>query len=92
MVYRKGERTDKHREAAYPHAVDIPIVGNGLGQNLNRILTETLSCAGGAEQWSHRTRKPNGDPLYWCRVGTKLPEDADRFAEMFGRLGAVRVR
>jgi hypothetical protein len=92
MVYRKGERTTKHMEAQYPYAVDVPIPGTGLGQNLNRISEAAQACAGGAEMWGHMTRMPNGDPRRWERIGTKLSEDADRFTEMFGRIGAKRVR
>jgi hypothetical protein len=87
-----GARTNKHREADHPYAVDIPIVGDGLGQNLNRIVAAAKALPGGAEEWGHRTRQPDGTPQYWSRVGTKLAEDADRFAAEFFRLGARRVR
>lgn len=38
MVYRKGQRADKRREAEYPLAVDVPMPRNGPSQNLNRIV------------------------------------------------------
>ena len=92
MVRHKGQRTDRHREVEYPHAVDIPIPGGGLGQNLNNIIAAERTLPGGAETWGHMTRGPKGDPQRWCRVGTKLPADADRLAALFTHLGALRVR
>jgi hypothetical protein len=88
----KGARTDKHREADHPYAVDIPIGGNGLGQNLNRIVEASRALPGGAEHWGQETRLADGTRQRWCRVGTKLAEDADRFAAEFRRLDARRVR
>jgi len=85
MVYRKGERTNKQREAEYSFAVDIPIPRTGLGQHLNRIA-EAASLVGG-EQWSYSTRDERGNPLYWCRVGVKDELDAERLVRMFAGLG-----
>ena len=87
-----GQRTDKQREADYPHAVDIPIPGSGLGQILNNIIGAKRTLLGGAESWGHMTRGAKGDPQRWCRVGTKLPADADRIAGLFSHLDARRVR
>jgi hypothetical protein len=92
MTYRKGQRTTKHREADYPHAVDIPIPNGGLGQSLNLIVSAVRDCPGTAEQWSVRTRGANGDPSEWVRVGTKDSADADRIAAIFNPLSARRVR
>jgi hypothetical protein len=86
----KGQRTNKHRDADFPYAVDIPIPGTGLGENLNRIVAAAAELGG--EEWGHMTRAPNGDPQRWCRVGTKRPEDADLLARKFEGLGARRVR
>lgn len=86
----KGQRTNKHRDADHAYAVDIPIPGNGLGQNLNRIIAEADALGG--EQWGHMTRGPKGDPQRWCRVGLKRPEDADLLARKFEALGARRAR
>ncbi len=91
MVH-KGQRTNAHRERDYPHAIDIPIGPGGLGQKRNAIEDAARACAGRTEIWSYRTRKPNGDPHYGCRVGTVAPDDADRLAGMFIRIGARRVR
>ena len=91
-MVRKGERTTKRREADYPHAVDVPIPGSGLRHDLNRIIKAADALPGGGEQWGHQTRGPKGDPEYWCRVGAKLPEDADSIAQAFAHLGARRVR
>jgi hypothetical protein len=91
MVH-KGRRIDKHREADHPHAVDIPIPGDGLGQDLNNIIAATHTLHGGAETWSHMTREERDNSQRWCRVGTKLPVDADRLAGLFNHLGARRVR
>jgi hypothetical protein len=92
MVRHKGQRTDKQRDATYPHAVDIPIPRDGLGQNLNRIHAAAADCQGGAEAWGHSTRLAGAAPQYWCRVGTMVEADADRIATLFISLGAVRVR
>jgi hypothetical protein len=92
MVRHKGQRTDKQREADHPHAVDIPIPDDGLGQNLNNIIAAANTLAGGAETWGHMTRGERGDPQRWCRTGTKLGADADRLAGLFAHLGARRVR
>jgi hypothetical protein len=50
-----------------PYAVDIPIVGDGLGQNLNRICDLVRACPGGADEWGFRSRLPDGTPEYWAR-------------------------
>ena len=92
MVRHRGQRTDEHREADHPHAVDIPIPGDGLGQNLNNIIAAAKILPGGAETWKHMTRGLKGEPQRWCRVGTKLPVDADKMASLFTYLGALRVR
>jgi hypothetical protein len=92
MVRHKGARTNQHREAAYPYAVDIPIVGDGLGQNLNRICHVVLACPGGADHWGFRSRLPDGTPEDWARIGAKLAADADAFAAQFAYLNARRVR
>jgi hypothetical protein len=91
MVRHKGARSNKQREADHPHAVDVPIIGDGLGQNIHLIGHEADKCAG-AEVWSHRTRLTDGTPQDWRRVGTKTPEDADRIAALFSHLQARRVR
>jgi hypothetical protein len=88
----KGMRMNKHREADNPFAVDIPIGGNGLGQNLNRICEAAAALPGGAEEWGHGTRATDGRPQRWCRVGTKVAEDADALAAQFSHIGARRVR
>ena len=92
MVRHKGQRTDQQREAGHPHAVDIPIPGEGLGQNLNNIIAAASVLPGGAETWGYATHDMKGNPQRWSRVGTKLPADADRIAAMFSHLGARRVR
>jgi hypothetical protein len=92
MVYRKGERTNRQREAEHPYAVDILIGGEGLGQNLNLIVEALRTCPAGGDQWGHTTRLEDGTPRYWCRVGVKAAADADRLAGMFAHLGARRVR
>jgi hypothetical protein len=92
MVQHKGQRTDKHREATYLHAVDIPIPGDGLGQNLNNIIAAAKTLPGGAEAWGHMTRGERGEHHRWCRVGTIVAADADRLAVLFTHLGARRVR
>jgi hypothetical protein len=92
MVHHKGQRTDKQREADHPHAVDIPIPGEGLGQNLNTIIAASDTLPGGAETWGLMTRGPKGEPQRWCRVGTKLSVDADKMASLFMHLGALKVR
>jgi len=38
MVYRKGQRTNKHFAAACAFAVDIPILGGGLGRTWTMSL------------------------------------------------------
>jgi hypothetical protein len=92
MVYRKGERTKKQREAEYPFAVDIPIVGNGLGQNIGLIDAAAKACKAGAETWSTRTRAADGTPTDWRRIGTKAVADAESIAGKFSYLNARRVR
>jgi len=92
MSRYKSQRTDRHREADHPHAVDIPIPGSGLGQNLNNIIAAAATLPGGAETWGHMTPGPKGDPQRWCRIGTKVPADADRMAALFSHLEARRVR
>ena len=89
---RKGERTVNHRKAQYPHAVDIPILGSGWWQDLNRIIEAAEALPASGKQWGHQTRGSKGDPQYRCRVGTKRPEDADAIARQFEALGARRVR
>jgi hypothetical protein len=88
----KGQRTNKQREAAHPHAVDIPIPGDGLGQNLDNIIAAAKTLPGGAETWGHMIRGERGEPQRWCRVGTIAAGDADRLAGLFTHLGARRVR
>jgi hypothetical protein len=92
VVCRKGQRTNKHREAEHPFAVDIPVVGNGLGQNLNLIHAAADECAGGAEVWGHRATGERGMLADWVRVGTKTLADAERMAGLFSHLDARRVR
>jgi hypothetical protein len=93
MTYRKGERTDRRREAEFPFAVDIPIPRDGLGQNLNRILAAAQAYPGGAECWSHSTKAGAMEiRQWWSRTGFKKPAEADRFAAMFAELGARRAR
>jgi hypothetical protein len=88
MVYRKGERQKKHLEAAYAFAVDIPIAGQGLGQNLNVIAAEAMRAGG--DHWSYCVRDQCGNPFYWCRVGVKDNRDAGQIAMRFWHLGARR--
>jgi hypothetical protein len=88
----KGQRTTKHREKQYPHAVDIPIPRDGLGQKLNDIHDAAKACPGGAEAWGFGTRLEDGTPLRWMRVGTMTPDDADAIAERLTGIGARRVR
>lgn len=85
IVRHKGARSKKEREADHAHAVDFPIIRDGLGQNIHLIGHEADNCTAGAEVWSHRIRMPDG-PQDWRRVGTKTPEDADRIAALFARL------
>jgi hypothetical protein len=92
MVRHKGARSNQQREADHPHAVDIPIPGGGLRQNLNVIHQEADRCTDGAEVWSHCTHGLDGTPQDWCRIGTKDAADADRLVGVFGHLQARRVR
>lgn len=91
MVYRKGERTNRHREAAHAFAVDIQVVPPGLGANLNRIHQHVREYGG--EVWGWRD-KPNGRdiPKDWVRCGFHKAEDADAFAAAWTALNAKRVR
>ena len=61
----KGQRTNKQREAVHPHAVDIPIPGDGLGRNLDNIIAAAKTLSGGAETWGHMTRSERGEPQRW---------------------------
>jgi hypothetical protein len=93
MVYRKGERTNKHREREYPFAVDIPIPpATGLGDNLTAILAAEQDCPGEVESWSYSTQVGLELRRWWHRIGTRSPTDADRLASLFASLGARRVR
>ena len=90
MVYRKGERTNQHREVVYPFAVDIPIPRTGLGHHLNKIA-EAVHLMDG-EQWSYSSRDERGNPQYWCRVGARTERDADLLVRMFVGIQAKRAR
>jgi hypothetical protein len=91
MVYRKGERTNKQREAAHAFAVDIPVPPSGLGVNLNRIHADV--AAAGGEVWGWRD-KPAGReiPVDLVRCAFHKAEDADAFAAAWLTLKARRVR
>jgi hypothetical protein len=91
MVH-KGQRTNKHREADYPFAVDTPIPAGGLGQKLNLMIDALRPLGAEAEIWSHMVRGPRGDPQCYSRAGFKSAQGADAFARTFGYLGARRVR
>jgi hypothetical protein len=56
MFYRKGERTDTHREAEFPFAVDIPIPRDGLRESIAPTSSEWLVFS----QWFRRSRAPFG--------------------------------
>ena len=92
MVRHQGARSNKHREADHPFAVDIPIPAGGLGQSTDLIDREAGRCLAGAEVWSHGTKAVDGTPQDWRRIGTKMAEDADRLAQRFAHLQARRVR
>ena len=91
MVYRKGERTNRNREAAWHFAVDIPVPPRGLESSLNRIH-EAVSAADG-EVWGWR-EKPNGREVAvdWIRCGFHKAEEADAFAAAWASLNARRAR
>ena len=89
MVRRKGERTNKHREAEYVYAVDVPVGGRGLGQNL---IHADVARAGG-EVWSHSDLLgERRTPRDFARCGFRSADQADAFAETWRLLGATRVR
>ena len=59
MVYRKGQRTNKHVETAYPFVVDIQIPPGGLGQHADKIV-EAARLAGGEHQcYSNKDDREN---------------------------------
>ena len=91
MVYRKGERSKRHREESHAFAVDIPVPPSGLGFNLNSI--HRVVDAAGGEVWGWRD-KPNGRdiPTDWVRCGFQKAEDADAFAAAWANLKARRAR
>jgi hypothetical protein len=91
MVYRKGERTNRNREAAWAFAVDIPVPSGGLGLNLNRIHEGVAAAGGEVRGWRD---EPNGRdiPVDWVRCGFHKAEDADAFAAAWSDLNARRAR
>jgi hypothetical protein len=76
----KGQRTNKQREKQYPHAVDIPIPRDGLGQKIHTIHAAAMACHRGAEAWGYDTRLEDGTPQRWLRVGAMTPDDAEAIA------------
>jgi hypothetical protein len=92
MVYRKGERSNRHREAEFPFAVDIPVPRTGLGENLTAVLSAVQACPVRAESWSHSTQVKGEIRQWWLRIGTSTASEADRFAALFGSLDARRTR
>lgn len=89
----KGQRTNKHREAAYAFVVDIPNPRTGLGQRLNDIIDASSPLGG--EQWAYSyLTNASGRilPQAVIRVGFKDSLDAGRIAWQFRHLGAVRAR
>jgi hypothetical protein len=80
MVYRKGERTNRIREAAWAFAVDIPLPPRGLGANQPQPAAR---FGAGATSPMVPTFQPTGSA-----AGFHKAEDADAFAAAFADLNA----
>jgi hypothetical protein len=80
----------------FPHAVDIPIPPEGLGDKLPLVLDAAGVCRDQAQVWSHSLPANDGSAgevrTWLSPIGTKTPEDAKRIARTFRSLGARRVR
>ena len=85
MVYRKGERTNRHCEEAHAFGVDIPVPPSGLGSGLDRIHKDVAARSG--EVWSWWGKLNGRDiPTDWVRCGFHKAEDADAFATAWATL------
>ena len=94
MVYRKGERANRHREADYRYAVDIPVPPDGLGgAGVRAIMGAMTRCQGRTERWSYSEFRAFGTrKAFFVRVGTVAECDAAMIADTLAELGAQRAR
>jgi len=94
MVYRKGERTNRHREADYPFAIDVPVPADGLGsRGLNAIARAMAACTHPTEHWSHSEFRAFGERMsHAVRIGAKSSDDAERILSALADWGAQRAR
>jgi hypothetical protein len=80
------------QDADFPWAVEIPIPSAGLGPMLPIILDAAKAYAGGAKITTC-SEPPNAEARIWFnRIATKTPTDAQRIERTFRSIGARRVR
>ena len=94
MLYSRGERTNRNREADYQFAVDVPIPPDGLGgRGVRAIMGAMTRCQGRTERWPHSEFRAFGTrKRFFVRVGTVTEADAVVIADTLADLGAQRVR
>ena len=94
MVYRKGERTNGHREQAFKFAVDVPIPREGLGDaGLSAIAGAMGRCQKHSESWAHSEFRAFGErKSFFVRIGTETEIDADSLVLALSDFAAQRAR
>lgn len=94
MTCRKGEWTARRNEREFRFAVDVPIVGDGLGNAGIDAIAEALACCvGRTNQWAHSEfPRGRGTKEFFARLGMEFETDADNVLSVLASLGARRAR